>query len=354
MKNTKCKIITTILLVTFFILSGNISQAGDSSMEKVTYSENSDVQSSIDEELFEEESEYEEYDVYSEVEDNDNTDTTEMVVLAPTEQVKSNSSTTLHATVEKSYSFRSVEAYNTIWDNSQNFRTMIRTVPSMMQTAPSIIHAANYKFSPDEQTSVYWGHSALSSFNDVSVGFVGKLESSYDTGMKINTKLGRMNVSAAIYDSLETHNPSGGILVSTDELAFKGIKGRFTFGGGVYTNEAGNNSASTNAAGLFAKYKQGRFSLGVQAAQNQYAKSNGSYGTSFYLYPEYQLSKSLYVKSKIAAHLDQNYNQEEIGITYKPYKNNPNEFSVSVGASMFNGEGTTTKQRLKLSTEFKL
>ena len=95
----------------------------------------------------------------------------------------------LEATIEKSYSFRSVEAFNTIWDSSENFRTMYRTTPSMLQTAPSIIHAAHYRFKPDEDTSVYWGHAALSSFDGISVGFIGKLESDYDTGLKIQTKI---------------------------------------------------------------------------------------------------------------------------------------------------------------------
>lgn len=319
-------------------------------MERVTYSEDIDVQESVDEELFGEESEYEEYIVYTE--EDDTSDSTEMIVLAPTDLNKK--TPVLRATVEKAYSFRSIEAFNTYWDNSANFRTLYRTVPSMMQTAPSIIHAAHYKFNPDENTSVYWGHAALSSFNDISVGFVGKLESDYDSGMKINTKIGKMNVSAAIYDSLETNNPSGGVLVSSEDLKFKKIKGSFKFGGGLYTNEYGSLNASKNSVGLFAKYTKNRFSLGAQIGETQYAGSNGRYGTSFYLYPSFRLTDSLYFRSKFAAHIDQNYNQEEIGLTYKPVRNNPNEFSLSLNASLFNGEGISNKQRLKISTEFKL
>ncbi|MGN1075742.1 MAG: helix-turn-helix domain-containing protein [Candidatus Enteromonas sp.] len=57
---------------------------------------------------------------------------------------------------------------------------------------------------------------------------------------------------------------------------------------------------------------------------------------------------------ELGSYIDQNYMQEQIGLTYKPTKNNPNEFSVSVNATLYNGEGTTTKQRVQLSTEFKL
>lgn len=321
-------------------------------IEKVTYMEDADEQESVDEELFGEESEYEEYDVYTEEPDDE--DTTEMIVLAPDEQQLKKSNTVLQATIEKSYSFRAVEAFNTIWDNSANFRTTFRTTPSMMQTAPSIIHAAHYRFKTDENTSVYWGHAALSSHDDISVGFVGKLESSYDTGLKIESKIGGLNVATAIYDSLETNNPAGGVVVSSNELKIKGVKGSFKLGGGFYSNECGDESASANSTGLFARYKNGRFSLGAQLGKTQYASSRGSYGTSIYLYPEYRLTNAWTLKTKLANHIDQNYMQEQIGLTYKPTKNNPNEFSVSVNASLYNGEGTTTKQRVQLSTEFKL
>lgn len=355
--NKILSIVLNLLIICCFIMyPAKSASADDFSMEKVTYSEDYEAQESIDEELFGEESEYEEYDVYTEVADYDEQedDTTQMIILAPDEFSKNSPGMTLHATVEKSYSFRSVEAFNTIWDNSQNFRTLYRTLPSMMQTAPSIIHAAHYRFRPDENTSVYWGHASLSSFNGTSVGFVGKLESDYDTGLKIETKLGKMHVGAAIYDSLETNNPSGGIVVSSEELKIGRMNGSFILGGGVYTNEAGNDADSTNAAGIFTKYKKGRFSLGAQFAKTQYASSKGEYGSSFYLYPEYKLTNSLSIKSKIANHIDQNYNQEEIGLTYKPAKNNPNDFSISLNATLYNGEGTTNKQRFKLSTQFKL
>ncbi len=341
-------------LINFFIIlfCFTYTSAFAENIEKITYSEDYETQPNIDEELFDEESEYEEYVVYTEVDDSSE-DTTEMIILAPENSVRKKV-TTLHATIEKAYSFRAVEAFNTIWDSSDNFRTMYRTVPSMMQTAPSVIHAAHYRFMPDEYTQVYWGHSALSSFDGVSVGFVGKLESDYDSGLKINTRIGKVNVSTAIYESLETNNPSGGLLISSDELSFGKMKGTIKFGGGVYTNENENFKSSYNSGGLFAKYSLGRFSLGAQIGKTQFASSKGRYGTSFYLYPTIKLTNSLFLKSKFAAHIDQKYMQEEIGLTYKPYRNNPNEFSISLNASLFNGSGTTTKQRLKLSTEFKL
>ena len=111
-----------------------------------------------------------------------------MIILAPDDLTRQQKGIVLHASIEKSYSFRAVEAFNTIWDGSKNFRTSYMTLPSMMQTAPSVIHAAYYRYRPDINTSVYWGHAALSSFNGNSLGFVGKLESDYDSGLKIETK----------------------------------------------------------------------------------------------------------------------------------------------------------------------
>ena len=182
--------IMSVFLYFIFVAFCPSVSAENNFLEKVTYSEDYDSQASVDEELFDEESEYEEYFVYTEVDDEPE-DTTEMIILAP-DNLGNKKVTTLHATVEKSYSFRAVEAFNTIWDSSDNFRTLYRTVPSMMQTAPSVIHAAHYRFIPDENTEVYWGHSALSSFDGVSVGFVGKLESDYDSGLKINTRIGKV------------------------------------------------------------------------------------------------------------------------------------------------------------------
>ena len=221
--NGKIRFLTVcLLLILFAFLSEQKVFAENNFIERITYTEEYDSQATIDEELFGEESEYEEYTVYTEIDDIEE-DTAEIIEYIP-EKKKTKKAMVLEATIEKSYSFRSVEAFNTIWDSSENFRTMYRTTPSMLQTAPSIIHAAHYRFKPDEDTSVYWGHAALSSFDGISVGFIGKLESDYDTGLKIQTKIGGMNLSTAIYDSLETNNPAGGMILSSDELKIDGIK----------------------------------------------------------------------------------------------------------------------------------
>ena len=343
------KIIIFLIFSILIIISDDSALVFGKDIEKIVYTEEYDSQETIDEELFGEESEYEEYDVYTEI-DEEPENTNEMIVLAP--PVENKYQPVLKATVEKIYSFRSIDSFNTIWDNSDNFRTLYRTVPSMMQTAPSIIHAAHYKFKPDDNTSVDWGHSALSSFDGLSVGFIEKLESDYDSGMKITTKIGKLNISSAIYDSLETNNPAGGMLISTNDFSLGEMKGKIRFGGGIYTNEYGNTNASKNSYGLFTQYKKGRFTLGAQIGKTQF--SNENYGTSIYLYPKIRLTNSLTITSKIANHFEQNYNQEEIGLTYKPARNNPNDFSISINASLYNGEGTKNKQRLKLSTEFKL
>lgn len=342
----------TIVYILIFILMNfacNIVKAEDFQMERVTYSEDYDTQPTLDEELFDEESEYEEYVVYSDASEEE--DTTEMIVLAP--EKKPTKVPVLQAAVEKSYSFRSVEAFHAIWDNSENFRTLYRTVPSMMETAPSIIHSANYRFSPDEQTSVYWGHSALSSSFGESLSFISKLESSYDSGIKIAAKAGRLNITTGIYNSLETNNPSGGVVISSDDLKIKHLKGIFNIGGGIYANEYGN-SASANSGGIYTRYTQGKFSLGFQVGKTQYSDEHSKYGTSLYIMPSYEITDRISLKSKIASHLDEKTMQEEIGITYKPFKYNPNDFSVSLNTTFKNGRNSENKQTFELKTEFKL
>lgn len=335
----------------FFAVNCPVS-ADDFGIEKVIYSEDYEEQRTVDEELFTGSEEYEEYEEYVVYTDNDTIEEENAIVLEPS---NNQTSKPLKAVVEKNYTHNTIEAYNTYWDNSDNFRTLYLSNPSMMlKMVPSVIHAAQYKFQTDENTTVHWGHAALSSQDGISVGFVGKLESDYDSGLKINTKLGKVNVSSAIYESLETHNPSGGVVISTDEIAFKNIKGTFRFGGGFYSNQNTDEKDSIQARGLFSKYNLGRFTLGAQIGENQYNKSQGKYGTSLYLYPELQLTQSLSLTSKFASHFDQKYSQKVIGLTYKPFKNNPNDFSLNVKATLYEGEGTKDKQRFELSTKFRL
>lgn len=341
-------IICSLFLFTPSAKSENIS------MERIDYIEEFDEQISVDEELFEKDiystEDYDDYNIFT-YEENDEEEQKNEIVLAPTQITNIGKRTTLKTGIERNYTVNRIQAFNTIWDDSENFKTTLRTNPSLMDTVPSLIQESHFRFHIDENTTTDWGHIALSSHNNLTLGFIDNLESSYDNGIKITTKSNRLNFSGAIYESQETHNPSGGLVLSTNELSTKA--GSFIFGSGIYATDYINHH-SKNTVGLFTKYNYNRFSLGLQIAQNKYFDKGDKYGTSCYIYPEYKINKSLTLSGGFTGNLGENYLKEEIGLTYKPFFNNPNDFSVSLKAIVYNGQGITNKQKIKIKTEFKL
>ena len=193
----------------------------------------------------------------------------------------------------------------------------------------------------------------MSSHNDITLGFIDKLEGDYDSGMKISANTGRINFSGALFQSLETQNASGGIVFSTNNIKTKNSKGSFVFGGGIYGTEYINQQAN-NTAGLFTKFSHEKFSLGLQLSGNRYFDKEEKFGTGLFLYPEYKINKSLTLSGGLAGFWGENYTKEEFGLKYKPYKNNPNDFSISLKTILYNGEGIRNKQRIKINTEFKI
>ena len=344
-------IIAIIFLKGAFVLSSE----NEYSMDRIDYSSDLEEQITVDEELFTKDmyssKDYDEYVVYTFEENED--ENNENAIVLDKNNISYHSPVTIKTRIVKSYTVYRVEAFNTFWDDSKNFRTILYTTPSILDTVPSIIQESHYRFNINEYSRIDWGHAALSSHNGMTIGFIDKMENSYDSGLKFTSKFGNINFSSAIYESLETHNPSGGILFSTDELKFKSHKGSLILGGGVYATDYINDNPK-NAGGIFSKYNYGRFSIGMQIAQNSYSDRKNKYGTACYLYPSFKINDSLTLIAGLAGFFDENYAREEIGIVYKPVLNNPNEFSISLKATFYNGEGITNKQRIKLKTEFKL
>ena len=343
--------IILIILILFFSVNIVYCSENSYSMDRIDYMANIAEQKSVDEELFDNPTysseEYEEYVVYSYEENEDDENT----IILDKSSIKKKTNIKLKAVIEKNYTVDRIEAFNTFWDDSKNFRTIINTHPYLLETVPSIIQESYYSYGIDEKTNIEWGHTALSSHNGMTLGFIDNMESSYDNGLKISSKAGKFNLSGAIYESMYSHNPSGGFVLSSEELKFH--KSSFIFGGGIYATDYVNEN-SKNSAGIFTKYKYGRFSLGIQLAQDKSFTGKGEYSTSCYLYPTFKLNDSLTLTGGIAGFLDEKYAREEIGIVYKPFPNNENDFLISLKAAFYNGDGVVNKQRIKIKTEFKL
>ena len=326
--------------------------ADEFSMERVNYTEDYDEQISLDEELFETDiyssDDYDNYNVYT-YEDDEETENAICLTVTPQKEIKK--TTVLKATIEKIYKPENVVAYNTYWDYSANYRTILQTNQYMQNPVSSVIQDSYFRFNTGNNTRIDWGRTALSSHNDITLGFISKLEGDYDSGMKFSANAGLINFSGAIFQSPETQNASGGVVFSTNNLKIKNSS--VVFGGGIYGTEYINRQAN-NTAGLFTKFSHEKFSLGLQFAGNNYFDRDEKFGTGLFLYPEYKINNSLTFSGGLAGFFGENYNKEEFGIKYKPQRNNPNDFSISLKTIFYNGEGIRNKQRIKINTEFKI
>ena len=345
--------ILLIILVLFFSSNTVFSTETSHAMDRIDYMTDFDGQKSVEQELFEKDEysddEYYNHTLYSLQKNED----FENAILLEKNDVKNKKRVVLKTGIEKSYKINRIESFNTIWDDSRNFRTTIYSTPSLMDTLPSLMQESHFRFNADETTQIDWGHTSLSSHDNMTVGFIDNMENIHDNGMRISSKLGNINISGAIFDSIQSQNPSGGLVFSTREFKTKYHKGSFVFGGGVYASDYANEN-SKNSAGIFTKYKYGRFSLGIQIAQSKSSAKNSQYETECYLYPSFKINNSLTLTGGISSHIYEQSAKEEIGITYKPFINNKNDFSISLKAVFYNGRGVESKQKIKIKTEFKL
>ncbi len=284
------------------------------------------------------EDKYKDYVIDLNVEDNDN--------------AKVNESGALYILqAEKNYRPQMVEAVNMFWDNSKNFINSYYQDSRNMSPMPVLINSSYISTSVNNYTKAYVGQSSLSSFDDTPVYFVRSNETTFNTGFKIVTRSEKFNFSAGTYNSTLNNLLSGGAVISTNPLNLNGIKGSFVLGGGYYTNELENDNKNTG--GLFGEYKYKRLKLNLQASESKYTNSS-SLETGLYFTPEIQLTDSLSLKTRFIKNITQDTNQDEIGFSYKPLKNNSRNFEFEVNAANTYSPDSTTKQRLRFNASFKI
>ena len=252
---------------------------------------------------------------------------------------------------ERNYHYDKVEATNMFWDMSKNFQNTYFQDQGNQQPMPILFNTSYIKRSIGCGDTIYVGQDGLSDFNDISVDFVRSNETTYDNGAKIISNNKKFNLTTGIFDSTLNHNMSGGTVISSKRLQLPGVKGNFVFGGGYYTTEQTNSNK--NSGGVFAQYNVNRLKLTAQAAKSKYTNSD-NLETSLYFEPEYQLTKSLTLKSRFIKNIAQDTNQDEIGLAYKPRKNNPRDLELQVNAINAYSTQSTTNPRINFSAKFKI
>lgn len=253
--------------------------------------------------------------------------------------------------IEKSKEYNEVDAVNMFWYKSKNFTNTYYQDYKNTLPLPVLFNSSYIMNQMDENTKVYVGQSSLSGFKDVSIGFMRGSETNYDNGAKIVTGNDKMNFTAGVYDSTLNHTLSGGAAISSTPIKIRRIKGSFIFGGGYYTNELDNNNK--NSGGIFGQYRLNRLKLNLQASKSKYVNSE-NIDTSLYFSPEFQLTDSISIKTRFITNITQEVNQNEIGLSYKPKKNNLRDLEIEFNAANPSSGVDANKPKFRFMAKFRV
>lgn len=253
--------------------------------------------------------------------------------------------------VEKNEKPNEIKTTNQIWDNSKIYKYQYfgdqRNLNPISATG---VLGSKLETSLDDNTKVIIGQDGLDSYNGYTLNFIYNNGSVYNTGAKISGNEENFDYSIGAYNQTATQERSYGGIISTKPSHILNSKGTFAFGSSVYTNL--NNDGTKNTTGLFSQYQLGRFSIGSQISQSSY-ENGANLTNSIHLLPSFKVNDKLSLTGKLVKNMTTQETQQEIGISFKPFKS---EDSV-----VFDITGTTyrdatelVRQRLKFSTSFKL
>lgn len=243
-----------------------------------------------------------------------------------------------------------IKTENMIWDNSKSFSNAFLNDSRHMAPIPGVINSSKITADISSSLSASLGQTSLNDANGTSLLFVRANESTYNTGSVISYNGEGLNVSVGSFSSSFNHAASGGAILSSNPYYLPKKSGSLTFGGAYFQNEVQEYDKSTG--GIFGEYKFKRLKLNAQVAQSKLSNSE-NYDTSVYFIPEFKLSNSLYLKTRFIRNITQDTMQDELVLTYKPIKNNRN-LEIELNATNQYTDNSTIKQRLKLSTSFRI
>lgn len=202
----------------------------------------------------------------------------------------------------------------------------------------------------DENTQVMVGQDGISSINGDTVNFAYANSSYYSSGGRLDREGKFINYSLGAFNETDTQNQELAAIVSTKPKSILNSKGKFYVGGGVFTNLM--NDVDKNTSGLFAQYKNDKWSMGGQIARSGYSKSGYNDSNSAHFLTTYKVNNHLSLKNKIVKTFEIDEIQGEMGITYSPLKDTE-RLQLELTAANYQSQNIITRQRLKFSTSFR-
>ncbi len=245
---------------------------------------------------------------------------------------------------------RQIKAENMIWDSNKAFTQAFLNDSRHMAPIPSVVNSQKLTAKVSDRVSASLGQTNLFDSLGPSLLFIRANESTYNTGSVLAYKGNKLNMSLGSFSSSFNHSASGGAVISTVPVALPKNSGSFSMGGGYFAKDIYNDNKSTG--GIFGEYSFKRLKLNAQIGQSKYA-STDDIDTSVYFMPEYKLTDSFSVKTRFIRNISQNNMQDELVLSYKPLKNK-NNLEIELNASNQYNDTANIKQRLKLSTSFKI
>lgn len=245
---------------------------------------------------------------------------------------------------------QNIKSETMIWDSSKAFTQAFQQTSTRLSPIPTIINESYVTAKVSPSLSATIGQKYFYNSTGADLLFIRSKETTYNTGSIISYRENGLNLAVSSYMSTHTHNHSGGFILSSDSINLPKNTGSFLVGAASYMTN--NDKYNNSTTGVFGAYTYKRLTLNAQVADNKYTGAT-DYGTSVYFVPQLRLTDSIFVKTRIVRNISQNTNQDELVLTFKP-KNNKNNFEFEINASNHYNQNFNVKQRIKLSTSFKI
>lgn len=245
---------------------------------------------------------------------------------------------------------QNIKSETMIWDSSKAFTQAFQQTSTRLSPIPTIINESYVTAQVSPSLSATIGQRYFYNYTKAELMFIRAKETTYNTGSIISYRDNGLNIAVSSYMSTHTHNHSGGFILSSDSIKLPHEAGSFVVGAASYMT--GNKKDNDSTTGIFGAYTYKRLTLNAQVAENKYTGAT-DYGTSVYFVPQLRLTDSIFVKTRIIRNISQNTNQDELVLTFKP-KNSKNNFEFEINASNHYNQNFRVKQRIKLSTSFKI
>ena len=253
--------------------------------------------------------------------------------------------------VEKEEKPMFVKNTGEVWSEDKLFLYNYYSDETNLRVLPSYGSLGSYVTRElDENTSVMVGQDGISSINGDTVNFAYANSSYYSSGARLDRQSKFLNYSIGAFNETDTLNQQLAAIVSTKPKSILNSKGKFYVGGGIFSNLMEN--VDKNTSGLFAQYKNDKWSFGAQLSRSDYTKEGYNDSSSAHFLTSYKLTDHLSLNNKIVKNFDIDELQGEIGLKYTPLSET-DRLQFELTAANYQSQNVITRQRLKFTTSFK-